>query len=102
RDARACRAGCRPFAPSDAGGSRAENSPGDGRMTALDFALPSKLEAHEPPEVRGTGRDDVRMIVSDRASGRVVDAHFRSLPDFLHPGDVLVVNTSATVPAALT
>lgn len=71
-------------------------------MTAFDFALPSRLEAHEPPEMRGNGRDDVRMIVSDRASGSAIDAHFRELADFLRPGDLVVVNTSATLPAALT
>ena len=71
-------------------------------MTALDFPLPQRLEAHEPPELRGAGRDDVRMIVSDRATGAVVDAHFRDLPQFLRPGDLLVLNTSATLPAALT
>ena len=70
-------------------------------MTALDFALPSRLEAHEPPEIRGSGRDDVRMLVSDRATGRIVDTHFRRLPDFLRDGDLLVLNTSATLPAAL-
>ena len=41
-------------------------------MTALDFVLPPQLEAHEPPELRGTGRDDVRMIVSDRETGEVM------------------------------
>jgi S-adenosylmethionine:tRNA ribosyltransferase-isomerase len=71
-------------------------------VTALDFALPPQLEAHEPAEIRGTGRDDVRMIVSDRAAGRVVDTHFRDLPEFLRAGDLLVLNTSATLPAALT
>lgn len=68
----------------------------------LDFALPPQLEAHEPPEVRGSGRDDVRMLVSDLASGRVTDSHFRALPQFLKPGDLVVLNTSATLPAALT
>src|SRR6185295_1253872 len=48
------------------------------------------------------GRDDVRMIVSDRESGEVFDTHFRELPDFLRPGDLLVLNTSGTLPAALT
>lgn len=71
-------------------------------MTALDFALPSRLEAHEPAEMRGNGRDDVRMIVSDLSTGRVTDTHFRALPQFLRPGDLLVLNTSATLPAALT
>ncbi|HEV8660636.1 MAG TPA: S-adenosylmethionine:tRNA ribosyltransferase-isomerase [Thermoanaerobaculia bacterium] len=71
-------------------------------MSALEFSLPPQLEAHEPAELRGTGRDDVRMIVSDRATGEVFDTHFRELPNFLHPGDLLVLNTSGTLPAALT
>jgi S-adenosylmethionine:tRNA ribosyltransferase-isomerase len=69
-------------------------------MTALDFALPPQLEAREPAELRASGRDDVRMLVSD--GDRVTHAHFRELPRFLRPGDLLVLNTSATVPAALT
>jgi len=71
-------------------------------MTALDFALPPRLEAREPAELRGSGRDDVRMMVSDLATGAVSHAHFRDLPRFLRPGDLLVLNTSATLPAALT
>ena len=71
-------------------------------MTAIDFVLPPELEAREPAELRGSGRDDVRLLVSDRATGATIDAHFRELPSFLLPGDLLVVNTSATLPAALT
>jgi len=69
---------------------------------ALDFTLPPQLEAREPAELRGSGRDDVRMMVSDRAGGAVTHAHFRDLPRFLCRGDLLVLNTSATLPAALT
>lgn len=71
-------------------------------MSAIEFALPPELEAHEPAELRGSGRDDVRMIVSDRTTGEVVDTNFRELPEFLHAGDLLVLNTSGTLPAALT
>jgi S-adenosylmethionine:tRNA ribosyltransferase-isomerase len=71
-------------------------------LSGLDFALAPHQEAHEPAELRGTGRDDVRMVVSDRGTGDVVHAHFRDLPRFLGAGDLLVLNTSATVPAALT
>jgi S-adenosylmethionine:tRNA ribosyltransferase-isomerase len=67
----------------------------------IDFTLPPRLEAREPAELRASGRDDVRMVVSLR-DGEVVHAHFRELPRFLAPGDLLVLNTSATVPAALT
>ena len=38
-------------------------------MSALAFALPARLEAHEPPEARGLERDEVRLLV-DRARGR--------------------------------
>jgi S-adenosylmethionine:tRNA ribosyltransferase-isomerase len=64
------------------------------------FDLPEALEAHEPPEARGLARDDVRMLVA-HGDGRLVHARARDLPDFLDPGDLVVVNTSATLPAAL-
>jgi S-adenosylmethionine:tRNA ribosyltransferase-isomerase len=67
----------------------------------LDFALPPELEAAEPPEARGTGRDDVRLMVSYRADDRVVHARCPQLGDFLRPGDLLVINTSGTLNAAL-
>jgi S-adenosylmethionine:tRNA ribosyltransferase-isomerase len=59
------------------------------------------LEAHEPPEARGLARDAVRMLVAERASGRLDHRRARDLPDVLAPGDLVVVNTSATLPAAL-
>jgi S-adenosylmethionine:tRNA ribosyltransferase-isomerase len=61
-------------------------------------ALP---EAREPAEVRGAGRDDVRLLVASRRSGRIDHARFAELPELLDPGDLLVVNTSATLPAAI-
>jgi S-adenosylmethionine:tRNA ribosyltransferase-isomerase len=67
----------------------------------LAFDLPERLEAHEPPEARGLARDGVRMLVASRSTGELVDARFRELPELLAPGDVVVVNTSATIPAAL-
>ncbi len=67
----------------------------------IDFDLPPVLEATEPPEVRGLGRDDVRLMVSRARAGTVTHHHFPSLPSLLHPGDLLVVNTSRTLPAAV-
>jgi S-adenosylmethionine:tRNA ribosyltransferase-isomerase len=66
----------------------------------LDAALPPGAEATEPPEARGLARDDVRLLVAD-AGGGIEHRRFRELPDVLERGDLLVVNTSATVPAAL-
>ena len=65
-----------------------------------DFTLPSELEAREPPEARGLARDQVRLLVTSGA-GKAEHAVFRQLPDFLQAGDLLVINTSATLPAAL-
>jgi S-adenosylmethionine:tRNA ribosyltransferase-isomerase len=67
---------------------------------AVAFELPERLEAHEPSEARGLARDDVRMLVAP-GHGALVHARARDLPDFLRPGDLVVINTSATMPAAL-
>ena len=72
-----------------------------GAIDALDFALPEQLVAHEPAEARGLARDGVRLLVSDPNTDDVRHATVRDLPDFLGPGDVLVVNASATINAAL-
>ncbi len=67
----------------------------------LDFSLPTALEARVPPEARGLRRDEVRLLVSYRHDDRIVHARFTDLPDVLEPGDLLVANDSATLPAAL-
>jgi S-adenosylmethionine:tRNA ribosyltransferase-isomerase len=83
-------------------------------MTVLDFVLPKRLEAHEPPEPR----DSVRMLVATAAAGRsgfcggqgrqsgtaageLWHRRFVDLPEILRPGDTLVVNASGTLPAAV-
>jgi S-adenosylmethionine:tRNA-ribosyltransferase-isomerase (queuine synthetase) len=72
-------------------------------MTTLaalgEFALPASLEAHDPPEARGLPRDGVRMLVSRRASGEISQHGFADLPGLLLPGDLLVINTTAMLPA---
>jgi S-adenosylmethionine:tRNA ribosyltransferase-isomerase len=67
----------------------------------LQFELPASLEAGEPPEARGTTRDSVRMLVARRATGELVHSTFSLLPAFLDPGDLVVINTSGTLPAAV-
>jgi S-adenosylmethionine:tRNA ribosyltransferase-isomerase len=63
--------------------------------------LPRPLAAAEPPESRGRPRDDVALLVASRGSEELVHARFRELGRFLTAGDLLVVNTSGTLPAAL-
>ncbi|MEV4567416.1 S-adenosylmethionine:tRNA ribosyltransferase-isomerase [Nonomuraea sp. NPDC049419] len=67
---------------------------------ALDFSLPPGLSAHEPPEARGTARDGVRLLVS-RGDRDPSHHRFHDLPSLLDPGDLIVVNNSATLPAAV-
>jgi S-adenosylmethionine:tRNA ribosyltransferase-isomerase len=70
-------------------------------MSALAFELQADLEAHEPPEARGLPRDGVRMLVARRGDGSIEHRTFSELPELLAPGDALVVNVSATIPAAV-
>jgi S-adenosylmethionine:tRNA ribosyltransferase-isomerase len=67
--------------------------------SSLGFAVPPERVATEPPEARGLARHDVRLLVAE--PGRRRHLRFRQLPEVLEAGDLLVVNTSATLPAAL-
>jgi len=55
--------------------------------------------AGEPPEARGLARDEVRLLVARPDDVR--HTVFRDLPAHLEPGDLVVVNTSATLAAAV-
>jgi S-adenosylmethionine:tRNA ribosyltransferase-isomerase len=63
------------------------------------FTLPDQLSATAPPEERGVARDQVRLLVA-RGNG-TEHARFADLASFLDPGDLVVVNTSATLAAAV-
>ncbi|GLY81041.1 S-adenosylmethionine:tRNA ribosyltransferase-isomerase [Actinoallomurus iriomotensis] len=60
-----------------------------------EFTLPAGLEASEPP----ARRDGVRLLAGTPEG--VTHHPFTALPELLRPGDLLVVNTSATLPAAV-
>ncbi len=70
-------------------------------LQGFDFSLPPELEAGEPPEIRGIARDEVRMMVSHYETDDIQHATFRDFPHFVEPGDVVVINTSATINAAI-
>ena len=67
----------------------------------FSFTLPRELAADEPPERRGIARDQVRLMVIDRASGHVEHTRFDHFSAFLYRGDLLVFNSSRTLPASL-
>jgi S-adenosylmethionine:tRNA ribosyltransferase-isomerase len=68
---------------------------------SIGVRLRPELEAHEPPEARGASRADVRLMVSRTAARQISHHVFADLPDLLLPGDLLVINNSGTLPAAV-
>jgi hypothetical protein len=93
---------------SETGGRqrRAIRGPAGGRPMAAtgviaDFELSAGLEATEPPEARGLRRDEVRLLVSDVETDSIEHARFTDLPRWLSAGDLLVVNASGTLNAAV-
>ncbi|MBP2353867.1 S-adenosylmethionine:tRNA ribosyltransferase-isomerase [Kribbella aluminosa] len=65
----------------------------------IRFELPDALNAGEPPEARGLSRDHVKLLVAEGST--VTHTRFDRLGDHLRPGDLLLVNTSGTLAAAV-
>jgi S-adenosylmethionine:tRNA ribosyltransferase-isomerase len=65
------------------------------------IAAPPELRASRPAELRGLRRDGARLCVVERDSGRITHTTVAQLGAHLHAGDLLVVNSSRTLPAAL-
>jgi S-adenosylmethionine:tRNA ribosyltransferase-isomerase len=63
------------------------------------FRRPPGSDAIEPPEAHGVARDRVKLLVATPES--IVHTRFSELGDYLRPGDLLVVNNSSTLPAAV-
>lgn len=61
------------------------------------YELPEELIAQTPAEPR----DSSRLLVYDRASGKTEHRIFRDITEYLHAGDVLVVNNTKVLPARL-
>jgi len=67
------------------------------RTADFDFVLPPELIAQAPvPD-----RDGSRLLVVERATGRLTHAHFRDLPSIIPAGDTVVVNRSRVLKARL-
>ncbi|MGI9542587.1 MAG: S-adenosylmethionine:tRNA ribosyltransferase-isomerase, partial [Cyclobacteriaceae bacterium] len=69
-------------------------------QSLIQFDLPDYLACPKPTEARNLRRDQVRLLVTSGAKSPQ-HAVFNQLDRYLRSGDVLVVNTSATVPSAL-
>jgi S-adenosylmethionine:tRNA ribosyltransferase-isomerase len=69
----------------------------DHDIASYDFDLPEDLVAQQPlPE-----RDASRLLVLERAAGRLAHRRFRDLPGLLEPGDLLITNRSRVFKARL-
>jgi S-adenosylmethionine:tRNA ribosyltransferase-isomerase len=88
-------------APVELAPEPAGSTPGPREPAEIGITLRPELEAHEPPEARGASRAAVRLMVSRTAAREVSHHAFADLPGLLLPGDLLVVNNSATLPAAV-
>lgn len=66
-------------------------------VDCYDYDLPPELIAQEPLADRAAAR----LLIVDRAAGEVRHACIRDLPEFLRPGDLVVVNDTQVVPARL-
>lgn len=67
------------------------------RTADFDYSLPPELIAQHPT----SRRDESRLLLLHRESGRVDHRRFADLPAYLKPGDVLVLNNSRVIPARL-
>ena len=61
------------------------------------FDLPPELIAQDPLEDRSSSR----LLCLDKETGEVIHRHFRDIPDYLRPGDCLVLNNTKVIPARL-
>ncbi|MCX7974413.1 MAG: tRNA preQ1(34) S-adenosylmethionine ribosyltransferase-isomerase QueA [Candidatus Aminicenantes bacterium] len=64
-------------------------------VSEFDYDLPPELIAQQPL----AERDASRMMVLYRQTGEIIHSHFRELPNFLSPGDIVVFNDSKVIPA---
>lgn len=67
------------------------------KIDDFDYELPEELIAQKP----SARREDARLMVVHRDTGRTEDKHFYDILDYLHEGDCLVMNDSRVIPARL-
>ncbi len=66
-------------------------------ISDFDYFLPENLIAQDPLEKR----DESRLMIMNRTTGRLEHKHFRDIIDYLNPSDVLILNDSKVIPARI-
>lgn len=67
------------------------------KISDFDYTLPENRIALEPPKVRGSSK----LLVIKKDSRSIEDRHYGDVIDYLHPGDVLVLNDTKVIKARL-
>ncbi|MFH1542567.1 MAG: S-adenosylmethionine:tRNA ribosyltransferase-isomerase, partial [bacterium] len=67
------------------------------KTSDFDFAVPPELIAHEP----AAERDGSRLMILDRGAQSIEHKKFYNIIDYLHEGDLLVLNDTKVIPANL-
>jgi S-adenosylmethionine:tRNA ribosyltransferase-isomerase len=67
------------------------------KTSQFNYILPPEFIAQRPAEPR----DHSRLMVADWKTGQVNHAWFNQIDDFLHNGDLLVINRTRVIPARI-
>ena len=67
------------------------------KTSDFDYELPERLIAQHPAEKR----DHSRLLVMDKYTGEIEHRIFKDIIEYLHEGDVLVVNKTKVLPARI-
>src|SRR3989338_10419913 len=67
------------------------------KLSDFDYYLPEELIAQYPSDKR----DESRLLVLDRKSGKIEHAVFKNIKNYLYPSDLLVLNDTFVFPARL-
>lgn len=67
------------------------------KISDFDYNLPEAVIAKQPPKIRGNSR----LLVLDKTKGNLKDKLYQDIPEFLCPGDVLILNDTKVIKARL-
>ena len=68
------------------------------KLSDYNYTLPKELIAQQPLE----NRDDARLLILHRSTGKIEHRKFREITEYLYPGDLLVLNDTKVIPALIT
>ena len=66
-------------------------------LSEFNYELPEELIAQTPIEKR----DDSRLMILDKNTGKIEHKIFKDIIDYLEPGECLVRNNTRVIPARL-